>query len=69
MAGIKIDREKAKAAGYTDADIDQFESTANQFSPTVMGQQQEPETQKLRSALQGTTLLQRQELMLQPQSD
>ena len=25
------------------------------FSPTVMGQQQEPETQKLRSALQGTT--------------
>lgn len=55
MAGIKIDREKAKAAGYTDADIDQFESTANQFSPTVMGQQQEPETQKLRSALQGTT--------------
>ena len=53
--GIKIDREKAKAAGYTDADIDQFESTANQFSPTVMGQQQEPETQKLRSALQGTT--------------
>ena len=52
---IKIDREKAKAAGYTDAQIDQFESTANQFSPTVMGQQQEPETQKLRSALQGTT--------------
>jgi len=55
MAGIKIDREKAKAAGYTDADIDNFESTANQFSPTVMGKQQEPETQKLRSALQGTT--------------
>jgi hypothetical protein len=55
MAGIKIDREKAKAAGYTDEEIDQFESTANQFSPTVMGQQQEPETQKLRSALQGTT--------------
>ena len=55
MAGIKIDREKAKAAGYTDEQIDQFESTANQFSPTVMGQQQEPETQKLRSALQGTT--------------
>jgi len=55
MAGIKIDREKAKAAGYTDADIDQFERTATQFSPTVMGQQQEPETQKLRSALQGTT--------------
>ena len=53
--GIKIDREKAKAAGYTDADIDNFESTANQFSPTVMGQQQEPETQKLRTALQGTT--------------
>lgn len=53
--GIKIDREKAKAAGYTDADIDQFESTANQFSPTVMGQQKEPETQQLRSALQGTT--------------
>jgi hypothetical protein len=25
------------------------------FSPTIMGQQQEPETQKLRSALQGTT--------------
>jgi len=55
MAGIKIDREKAKAAGYTDADIDNFESTANQFSPTVMGQQQEPDRQMLRSALQGTT--------------
>ena len=52
---VKIDREKAKAAGYTDEQIDQFESTANQFSPTLMGQQQEPETQKLRSALQGTT--------------
>ena len=51
----KIDREKAKSAGYTDEQIDEYENLANQFSPTVMAQQQEPETQKLRSALQGTT--------------
>jgi len=51
----KIDREKAKSAGYTDEQIDEYENLANQFSPTVMAKQQEPETQKLRSALQGTT--------------
>ena len=50
-----IDREAAKAAGYSDAEIDEYESTLKTFSPTVMGKQQEPETQKLRSALQGTT--------------
>lgn len=53
--GIKVDREKAKAAGYTDEEIDQFESNVNQFSPTVMGEQPMPERQILRTALQGAT--------------
>jgi len=50
-----VDREAAKAAGYSDAEIDEYESTLNTYSKTVMGKQAEPETQKLRSALQGTT--------------
>lgn len=50
-----VDREAAKAAGYTDERIDQFEATLNQYSPTIMGKQAEPDTQRLRSALQGTS--------------
>lgn len=50
-----VDREAAKAAGYTDEQIDQFEATLNQYSPTIMGKQAEPDTQRLRSALQGTS--------------
>jgi len=50
-----VDREAAKAAGYTDEQIDQFETTLNQYSPTIMGKQAEPDTQRLRSALQGTS--------------
>lgn len=50
-----VDREAAKAAGYSDAEIDEYEATLNTYSKTVMGKQAEPETQKLRSALQGTT--------------
>jgi len=50
-----FDREGAKAAGYTEEQIDQYLSTLNTYSPTVMGQQKEPETQRLRSLLQGAT--------------
>ena len=50
-----VDREAAKAAGYTEEQIDQFEATLNQYSPTIMGKQAEPDTQRLRSALQGTS--------------
>ena len=50
-----VDREAAKAAGYTDEQINQFEATLNQYSPTVMGKQPEPDTQRLRTALQGAT--------------
>ena len=50
-----VDREAAKAAGYTEEQIDQFEATLNQYSPTIMGKQAEPNTQRLRSALQGTS--------------
>lgn len=50
-----VDREAAKAAGYTDEQIDQFEATLNQYSPTIMGKQAEPDTQRLRVALQGTS--------------
>jgi hypothetical protein len=52
---VTIDREAARAAGYSDAEIDQYETTVNTYSPTVMGQQREPETQRLRSLLQGAT--------------
>jgi hypothetical protein len=50
-----INREAAKAAGYTDVEIDNYESMVNTYSPTVMGNQPEPDTQRLRTALQGTT--------------
>jgi hypothetical protein len=50
-----VNREAAKAAGWTDAEIDDYESKLNTYSPTVMGQQQEPETQRLRTALQGAS--------------
>ena len=50
-----VNREAAKAAGWTDAEIDDYESKLNTYSPTVMGNQPEPDTQRLRTALQGTT--------------
>lgn len=50
-----INREAARDAGWTDPEIDEYESKVNTFSPTIMGKQQEPETQRLRTALQGTT--------------
>jgi len=50
-----VNREAAKAAGWTDAEIDDYESKLNTYSPTVMGNQLEPDTQRLRTALQGTT--------------
>jgi len=50
-----VNREAAKAAGWTDAEIDDYESKLNTYSPTIMGQQQEPETQRLRTALQGAS--------------
>lgn len=50
-----INREAARAAGWTDPEIDEYEANVNTFSPTIMGKQQEPETQRLRTALQGTT--------------
>jgi hypothetical protein len=55
MATATVNREAAKAAGWTDAEIDDYESKLNTYSPTVMGNQPEPDTQRLRTALQGTT--------------